>query len=355
MARSHLTLAALAASAVAGLTVTHARPFSTGGQGDFDSAVLTEQGGGLLLVRVPNSEAAELEQATEVAALALLSHGVRSRLPFDVPAVVGEFRSKAVRAIVYEFLPGRSVAPGQVPPASPVAVSIGRTVASIHALPTSVIQNSAFPALSTEQCQQSTGTLVDQASRTGLLPATIRTRWEKAMADTSMWQFSPTVIHGSMTSSSFLTDGESVTAVLGWAALRVGDPARDLHWLSSLHPEAQDSVFDAYAMARSSSTDQKIRQRATLYSELEVARWLLHGLDQRDSGIVDDAVQMLDRMVDSVRDDLMNPLTDATGPILAVADVEAMLKNLPGDEMNANYAGLPPVTDDQSERNSDSE
>ncbi|WP_111719317.1 phosphotransferase [Homoserinimonas sp. OAct 916] len=355
MARSHLTLAALAASAVAGLTITHARPFSTGEQGDYDSAVLTEKGGGLLLVRVPNGETAEAEQAAEVAALALLSHGVRSRLPFDVPTVVGELRTKAARAIVYEFLPGRSIAPGQVPPAGPVAVSIGRTVAAIHALPTSVIVNSAFPSLSTEQCQQSTAALVEQAAGSGLLPATIRTRWEGAMADTGMWQFSPALIHGSMTSSSFLTDGESVTAVLGWASLRVGDPARDLHWLSSLHPEAQDSVFDAYAMARSSSTDQKIRQRATLYSELEVARWLLHGLEQRDTVVVDDAVQMLDRMVDSVRDDAMNPLTDATGPIMAVADVEAMLETLPGDDLNSTYTGLPPVTDDQSERSSDSE
>ena len=61
------------------------------------------------------------------------------------------------------------------------------------------------------------------------------------------------------------------------------------------------------------------------------------------------------RMVDSVRDELTNPLTDSTGPIMAVADVEAMLENVPGDEWKSSYGGLPPVADDQRERNSDSE
>ncbi len=39
--------------------------------------------------------------------------------------------------------------------------------------------------------------------------------------------------------------------------------------------------------------DRALRQRAMFYAELEVAKWLLHGTEQRSTEIVDDAVEML--------------------------------------------------------------
>src|SRR5699024_3683883 len=88
MARSHLTLAALATSAVPGLDVTSAREHSYGRSGDFDSAVLERSGGAPLIVRVPTHQAAESDQSAELVALAALTSGVRSLLPFAVPTVV---------------------------------------------------------------------------------------------------------------------------------------------------------------------------------------------------------------------------------------------------------------------------
>ena len=114
-----------------------------------------------------------------------------------------------------------------------------------------------------------------------------------------------------------------VTGALGWQDLRVGDPARDLQWVISNNSVA-DSVFDAYSRARG-ATDRQVRQRAMFYAELEVAKWLLHGTETRNTEVVDDAVQMLTGLVDNIRNDVMNPIGTQTMPTMAVDEVEAFL------------------------------
>jgi len=176
------------------------------------------------------------------------------------------------------------------------------------------------------------------------------------VADHSLWQFQPTVVNGALTAESFLVEDDSVSAVLGWSALRVGDPARDLHWLLALAPEATDGALGAYASTRQVATDRQFTQRAMLYAELEVARWLLHGREVRDQHIVDDAVQMLDGLVDRVHSQSVTPLSNATGPIMAIGDVEAMLDRTPGDRPDGygRSGGMKPVAEDQSDRSSSS-
>jgi len=56
-----------------------------------------------------------------------------------------------------------------------------------------------------------------------------------------------------------------------------------------------------------------------------VARWLLHGTERRDTLIVDDAVQMMSRLVDDVAGDAGGSISPPTMPILAVDEVEALL------------------------------
>ena len=62
-----------------------------------------------------------------------------------------------------------------------------------------------------------------------------------------------------------------------------------------------------------------------LYSELEIAKWLLHGTELRNQEIVDDAVNLLAALADSVHRDILNPIGPQTMPTMAVEDVEAML------------------------------
>ncbi len=333
MARSHLTLAALATSAVPGLDVARARLHGSsartpGAHGAFDSALIVDRDGRELIIRVPASQAAETEQSADLVALRALTTGTRSRLPFDVPEFVGQAPLSGTRAVVYELLPGDSFDADALTGHAGVSGSIGRAIAAIHSLPTAFVGTAGLPQQSAEECRTSTIDLIGRAAATGYLPAAILRRWELATDDDSLWQFTPCVVHGSMSADSFLISEDSVSGVLGWSALSVGDPARDLNWLLASRGAAGETAVASYSAARQGN-DPRITQRAMLYAELELARWLLHGTDSRNQSIVDDAVAMLDGLVESVHTHTMHPLSPKTGPILDVNDVENLLASTP--------------------------
>ncbi|MCU1444739.1 phosphotransferase [Cryobacterium sp.] len=328
MARSHLTLAALATNAVPELDVAHARNHSLGGDGLFDSALLITSDEKELIIRVPTSQAAETEQSADLVALRALTTGNRSRLPFDVPVFVGQAPFENTRAVVYERLPGASYDADALTGHEGVSGSIGRAIAAIHGLPTAFIGDAGLVQQTALECRTSTIDLIDRAAATGKLPAALLRRWELATDDHTLWQFTPTVIHGSLTAESFLISDDAVCAVLGWSALSVGDPARDINWLLAARGDAAETAIATYTAARQGN-DPLITQRAMLYAELELARWLLHGVDTRDEDIVEDAVSMLDGLVDNVHSHTMNSLSPETGPILSVSDVESMLEDTP--------------------------
>ena len=322
MARSHLTLAALATSAVAGLDIVGSQPFGSPG-GDFDAAILTGRDGRHWIARVPRSERAEQEQSADLIALRALSTGVRARLPFAVSSFAGQVPVDGTRAVVSEFVYGTKVPLGSM--GTDLAASIGAAIAAIHSLPPNVVIDAGLPSHTPVETLRAVVGLMDRAATTGLVPAALLARWERATEDSTLWQFTPAVVNGSLGSDSFLVADDQVTGVLGWHALRVGDPASDLQWLAGAGlDDLADAAFAAYAQVRG-AVDRQLRQRASVLSELEVARWLLHGTDTRSTEIVDDAVGMLSALVDDVHNDLMNPIGGPTVP-LGVEDVEALLE-----------------------------
>ncbi len=325
MARSHLTLAALATAAVAGLDAAAAQPIGSGSLGDFEAALVTGADGRHWVIRIPTSERAEAEQSADLVALRALSTGIRSRLPFAVSAFAGQTPVSGTRAVVSEFVYGRKVALGDIAPGSELATSIGRAIAAIHSLPTSFIADAGLPVQSPAEILRANITLMDRASATGLVPGTLLGRWESASEDSALWQFAPTVVNGALSADSLLVEADHVVGLLGWQSLSVDDPARDLFWaLGSAREGTADTVLDAYQQARNSS-DRQIERRARLYAELELARWLLHGTQERSTAIVDDAVAMLHELTDRVHDDLGAALSHNTMPVMAVDEVEAML------------------------------
>ena len=325
MARSPLTLAALATAAVAGMDVVGAESFGSGSDGDFESALLTTRDGGRWIIRVPTSERAEAEQSADLVALRALSTGVRSRLPFDVSTFAGQAPISGTRAVVYSFLTGSRVPIGALTTDNDLAASIGRATAAIHSLPTSFVTDAGLPMLTPTEILRGLVTVMDRASATALVPAALLGRWERATEDSALWQFAPTVVNGTLSASSFLAADHAVTGVLGWHSLSVGDPARDLYWLlAAQSEEVTATAFDSYTAARGAS-DRQVHRRAMLYSELEIAKWLLHGTQERSTEIVDDAVEMLQGLIDSVHDDLDRTIGHNTMPVMAVDEVEAML------------------------------
>lgn len=325
MARSHLTLAALATAAVEGLDAREVGGFDAGDGADFDSAVITGADGRHWIVRVPKSERAEAEQAADLLALRALSVGIRGRLPFEVTRFAGQTPIGTTRAVVTEFVYGDRVRLESIPPGEGLATSIGRAIAAVHTLPTSFIIDAGLPVRSPHEILRSIVTVMDRASATNLVPVALLGRWERATEDAALWQFMPTVINGALTAESFLRSGGEVSGVNGWHALAVDDPARDLAWLlGAKNPDVAESALDAYQLTRGSS-DRQIAQRARLYSELDLAKWLLHGSQVRDTAIVDDAVALLHGLVDRVEHDMGTTISHDTMPVMAVDEVEAML------------------------------
>jgi macrolide phosphotransferase len=325
MARSHLTLAALATSAVDDLDVVSTSRFGSANGNDFDAALLTDRDGRHLIIRAPRNPKAESQQAADLVSLRAISTGVRTRLPFTVSSYVGQAPFKGTRAVVYDFVYGSKVALRDIGAGDDgLAASIGSAIAAIHSLPTSFVADAGLPVYAAAECLRSSIKLMDRAGTTGLVPPALLGRWERATEDSDLWQFQPTVMNNTLSADSFLTADNAVTGVLGWQDLRVGDPAKDLSFLLGAPADVADSAFEAYQSVRGSG-DRHVRQRAKLYAELEIAKWLLHGTDTRSTEIVDDAVGMLSALVDQTLDDVMNPLGARPMPTMAVEDVEALL------------------------------
>lgn len=329
MARSPLTLAALATSAVPELDVVATRAHTRAASGDFDAAVLSTRDGAELIVRVPRHQGAESEQSADLVALRALSTGVRSRLPFTIPEFVGQAPVGSTRAIVYNFVQGRTAEPGDLAHYPGLAASIARAIAAVHSLPTSFITEAGLPQQSAEESRAATVALIGRAADTGKLPVALLRRWEQATDDSALWRFAPSVIHGRLSADCFLTDGDDVVGLLGWSELCIGDPARDLHWILAAPGAAGEGTLAGYTAARASGSDALLAQRALLYAELELARWLLHGVDSHNGTVVDDAVQMLDALVENVHSHSSSPLSPAVAPVLAVDDVEELLAHTP--------------------------
>lgn len=333
----------MATSAVPDLVVLGSGPLGLGSTGDFDSALLRTDADTDVVVRVPGNDRAAGEQAIELIALQAMTAGIRSRLSFDIPVVIGQAPASPGRVVVSEFLPGFHVPAEHIPAGDGVATSIGGAIAAIHSLPASFVTDIGLPSLTAAQCRNEALNVIERAASTRRLPEAIRQRWSEAAHDDALWQFQPTVINGTLSAESFLiTDhevGPIVSGVVGWSGLRVSDPARDLHWLTAA-PEAAEDVFAAYRASCTRTPDRFIRQRALLHAELELARWLLHGLDTRDQGVVEDAVGLLDGLVDSVLGKLSAPINPQAEQVLAVSEVEKLLTRTPATTPSSAQIGM---------------
>ena len=338
MARPPLTLAALATAAVPGLEVRAARAHTRRSHGAYDAVELHSVDGRRLVIRAPRSQNAETEQSADLVAIRAMTPGIRARLPFAVPDFVGQAPIDGTRAIVTEFLPGAVRTADELTELPGLAFSVGSAVAAVHSLPSGFVGDAGLPRESADESRDGVIDLIGRAADTGHLPAAILRRWEQATDDDALWRFRPTVVNGALSADSFLVAGDTVNAVVGWSSLAVGDPARDLHWLLTSRGASAEAALDAYITGRNGGADAHLPQRALLYGELELAQWLLHGVEQRDAAIIDDAVSLLDGLAASVHDRSSEPLSPETGPILTVGDVERLLDDTPRDHASREGA-----------------
>jgi len=294
--RSPLALAALATVAVPGLDAFDVRRPAQPGT-DFDIAVVIDAARKRWVVRAPVNAAAGAALEAEVVVLeALDEQAQRGALPFAVARPAGfAHLPEGGRAAVHAEIRGTALAVENLRPGPGLAASVGRAIAAIHELPTSVVENAGLPVYEPEAYRARRQAEVDEAARTGRVPATLLKRWEERLEDVALWRFRPTVVHGDITGERLLVDDDEVSGVLHWGDACVADPADDLAWLLvAAPPEAAESLMEAYQLRRTELLDPHLTDRAQLSGELALVRWLLYGVRTRNQDVVDDAVSMLE-------------------------------------------------------------
>ena len=299
MSTHPFTLSALATTAVAGLDVVGATDDGSDEHRSVVAARLRDRE--TVQVVLPRSVTALGMAKAHAAALSALTLATRSRLPFDVPSVLGSAEAGRSTIFVLTRLGGETMRLSDISPARPgLSASVGEAIAAIHELPTSVAADAGLPHESAGALRQQLLATFDRAASTGAVPAPLLERWEGALNDDRLWQFKPTLVHGDLQAPAFRVEAARVVGIDGWHALSVGDPARDLAFLlGSSEFGSVDLAFEAHAAARGIG-DRQVRQRAMLHAELGIARWLLHGVSSGDKSIVEDAKGMLDGLVTRV-------------------------------------------------------
>ena len=289
-----MELAALASAAVPALALTGVAG-SPDDAADFDSALLVDDAGKQWRVRSPKHVEASMRLETELLVLRAFVPAVRAELPFALPYVAGTVRLGQLCTFVYSHLPGSTRDIDELAAAGKdLAADIGRTMAAIHALPQSLVNNADLPSYTANEFRQRKLNELDQAATTGKIPATLLRRWEHALEDVGLWRFSPTVVHGDLHEDNLLISGERISAVNGWTDLRIGDPADDFAWLiAANNSDFTDTVHSAYVAARPDAVDPHLIRRAALSAEFALAQWLVRGLAAENQSMVEEAEEML--------------------------------------------------------------
>ena len=322
MAKSPLILAALAKDAVPHVNFTQVNSLSSGVGGAFDTALLTATDGKHYIVRVANTQAAGADQEVELRAFKALNANHRSQLPFEVSNVIGETRDlKGHRALILDYVYGNPIDANSIAPDSQFSMSIGRAIAAIHNLDRAVVSDAHLTEYDSAEIVRTRTAELDRIAATGKVPAVLLERWETALEDMSIFKFQTTVIHDALSGDTVLGLDQAVSGVLSWSGLKIGDPAEDFAWLAETgNHELLESVLKTYSATRSAA-DASIAQRATLYSELEKGRWLLHGVTKGNQDIIDDAIGMLAELAEDVSTGVIGRLNGAA-PAAAAAVIE---------------------------------
>lgn len=244
----------------------------------FDVAFVQDHEHRRWVVRSPRTPAASAQLEQSAALLALLAR----RLTMPVPAVRGwAALPEGGRACVTSYLTGRLVDLESIAPGSRLAAGLGRALAQLHNLDTRVYEEAGVPVYDAASYRTRRLAELDRAAATGRVPTGLLARWEGILDDASLWGFAATPTHGAIGPGTVLAtpdDGEEpdVKGLLGWESAQVADPADDLAPLvGELHPEALDTVLEAYAHARVERPDQHLQRRARLVHEMQLVRSMM--------------------------------------------------------------------------------
>jgi macrolide phosphotransferase len=311
MASSPLILAALAKAALPSAKFKQAKALPRDGREPVNSALLTDTDGIQYVVRESRNAKGNLKLATETQCIRSVKSA--GSLPFNVPNLVTESTTPEGKTLqILEFVYGSTTDLEHLRATDPTLREVGLAIGAIHGLSLDKIRQAGLPEFSAQETRESHIADLDRAAATGKIPATLLQRWETALEDLDLFRFQPTVVHGNLNTGSVLElDGE-VSGITNWSDLHIGDPAEDFGvFAANFDSEVMDAVKFAY-FERREEADANLAQRATLYSELAIATYLVTSLSE---GRIDDAewaIGELEVMAGTVEDGSARVLSKVT-------------------------------------------
>lgn len=328
-----LKLAALATVAIRGLDVVATRR-PQDATPDYRYCGVLDSRGRHWVVQAPLHASAAAALDSEVRLLAELERAIQAdHLTFTVILPEGFAPMESGwKAMVYRDPPGRPLHLEDLRPGPGPTVSLATAIAQIHELHPRTIEDAGAPVYDADSYRRRRLAELDDAARTTRVPPVLLARWEQALEDVALWSFAAVPVHGDLAPENVRVSNGETVAILNWSNAHVGDPAEDLAWLYAAAPEESlDTLDEAYALGRSYAPDPHVGARATLYSELAVARWLLHGVRLGAEDIVADAEKMLHTLARQVADahpightvaPASVPIPDEDAPPLFLSDEE---------------------------------
>ncbi|WP_163541773.1 macrolide 2'-phosphotransferase [Occultella kanbiaonis] len=219
---------------------------------DFRVAYATTPDGVAWVLRIPRRGDMAASIARESAVLAV----ARRHLPVAVP----DWRIAGEDLIAYPQLPG---SPGLTldDAGEPVwhmdvasatyAVEIGRLLAALHAIPIAEARAAGLETPGPEEVRAERRAEYERVAAEFAIATELRSRWERWLADDSLWPTWTVFSHGELYQAHVLLDpGERITGVLDWTTGGVGDPARDLMLQQmTAPPETFDLTLETYREA----------------------------------------------------------------------------------------------------------
>lgn len=273
-------------------------------------------------------------------------------MPFDAPVPVANKNSADVRVIVHPQMRGKAGSWEEIENSQMLVRSMAKSIAALHNLPAEAIEFTGLPVYSASEVQARLQRLLEEGVAAATLPPNLFERWESALGDESLFRFECVPVHGDLGPDSFLCSGGTVSSVSAFASAHLGDPAEDLAWILSASAQTQEEFLTTYRDSRKGESDLHILTRASLWAELALLRWLLHGKRTEDEAVIGDAKQMLNDLADEVGDDALVPghaqdLAEDTPFDLRVVD--EVLPTTPQVDPNAPTVNLSAILNREDE------
>ncbi|MDO4898827.1 MAG: phosphotransferase [Rothia sp. (in: high G+C Gram-positive bacteria)] len=333
MTSTPLQLAAIVSAGVPGLYPVAALP-SADDTVDFDSAIIIDSADKRWRVRAPKNPEASVRLEAEHMILQSFTPGLRARLPFLVPTIVGTVPLDGMQAFIYSHIPGEHVDIDALADISfstrqgqtDIAENIAQIIATVHVFPETIVEDADLPVYTGEQVRQRRLAELDRTVATGKAPSGLLERWEKLLNDTTLWSFRPRVIHGDLNEDNLVLEQKRIVEVTGWSEVCVGDPAQDFSWLFACSDtDFRDRIFEFYRQQMPQQPDEHLETRANLYAEFGLAQWLIRGIELGDRVMISEAVGMLNSLEAELR------AVDALTPPTAVQHEEKLPEQVEDD------------------------